>query len=412
MLTNFERLLSLLEKEDSAAKMAGPLISIAKVELEERCSSGYQLEIEQPLMVLDTGDDEEKVEEGGLEVKFNKLATSFLMECIENIARRDYEQNVHLFAQMLYSTGLAISPDPLSKMDIDDCHAEILAEWTREKIVSGLSEIYGRLNVEELQQWFELLTPEDFGQDFLLKQDKLEQEEHQIIRDTKGLLKEKGLKLAMIEDAVEIFQSTKAAGLRVSSPSRKFVSEEVFKKLNSASNSKDLADAQQLMDQENNMDRSRRIELLDEEDRLKEKETLDENEKQLLRDVIEERKLLQLKSREITNEFKDLKQAVETRIKLGELIMKKHPSLTREDLDKIVEQKKIFDDKVAALAEKMDVLFIPRVNGLPSKAVSYQRQQAYAAQFFSKEDDVLKLNQKGTVEILLHIGILEKQQQL
>lgn len=411
MLTNLERLLSLLEKEDSPAKMAGPLISIAKVELEGRCSSGYQSEIEQPLIILDTdSEEEEKVEEGGLEVKFNKLATSFLMECIENIARRDDEQNVHAFAQMLYSTGLAISPDPLSKMDIDDCHEQIIAEWTKEKIVSDLSEIYGRLNVEELQQWFELLTPEDFGRDFLVKQDKLELEERQIIRNTKGLLKEKGLKLAVIEDVVEIFQSTEGAGLRVISPSRQFVSEEVFKKLNSASSLQDVADAQRLMDQENNTDRSRRIELMDEEDRLKELEPLSENDKKLLADVIDKRKLLQLKSSKITSEFKDLKLAAETRIKLGELIMKKHPSLTREDLGKIVEQKKIFDDQVAALAEKMDVPFVARISGLPSKAIAYQRKQAYAAQFFSEEDEVTKLNQKGTVEILLHIGILKKEQ--
>ncbi|HEV8051915.1 MAG TPA: hypothetical protein VGP47_05425 [Parachlamydiaceae bacterium] len=410
MLNNLDEVSSRLSEKDPS-EQAGTLIGIAKVELENRCAAAYQSEIEQAKMLLDF------VEEGlGLEANFEKMTRTSLLGTIENIVRRDFNGDSHVFSQMLYSVGMAPSADPLFlldahylKVDVQDCQAKIMAEWTRAKVLSDLTGSIGRIDNDQLQDWFKSSTPEDFGQEFRLNQTEVQHAEQVIVNETKRVLTHRGFKTPLSENALEIFQSTQGMALIIGTIPRKHVSMGVFEKLNQASTAEEIHDAQDLFIKENEMVRFRKIELLEKEDVLREKpiESLSADEKNMLEALIEERKNLQVKSMGITSEFNALKRSAEAKIKIEELFKMQNIPVSKNELNIIIEEKKIFDSKIRDLAEESDVDFNPSETGLPSKGLEYQRRAAYASEFFSEKDNVIKLNARGAFNIAQHIGVLE-----
>ncbi|HEV8051022.1 MAG TPA: hypothetical protein VGP47_00895, partial [Parachlamydiaceae bacterium] len=402
MLTNFEQVVEGLNLAKSPKEMAGILIGIAKVQLEGRCAAAYQSEIEQARMLLDSN-----VEEAGLVVNFNKFACASLIECIEKIVRNNYEADSHVFNQMLFSVGLAANSDPLVRVNVPHCQEMIFAEWTKDWIVSSLTENIGRLGVEQLQNWFELLTPETYGQDFLVKQEKLIETEQEIVRDTKDKLQEMGLQPSLITSCSDMFQSTQGASLRVGINYQKFLSDAVFNRLLQATTLDDIQAALEMLKLENASDRSRREALRNNNDALKAKKSPTATDKETLENIRKEMRGLQEKQIFSGGELSTMKLSAETRIKLRKLIEITNPSLSKDEFNTILAQKKIFDDAIFALADKMDISFVPRETGLPSRGVERLRRIDYASQFFTKKDGVLKLNKRGAVEIVLRIDVLE-----
>ncbi|HEV8053128.1 MAG TPA: hypothetical protein VGP47_11590 [Parachlamydiaceae bacterium] len=404
MLTNFEELVSLLNTQDMPAEKAGPLINLAKVILEGRCAAAYQSEIEQSKMLISSS-----VEGEGIDANFNKMALASLTECIERIVREKAKGDSHFFSQMLFSVGMAPAADPLSRVPIENCQNVVKSVWTKDKAVSSLTEILGRLDVDQLEYWFKLRTPVEYGKEYSIKQAEIQKEEQVIVQEAKLKLKQNGLEDALVDSTLELFQSSKGAGLRVGSPQRNYLSESLFSKLDQVSTVEELLEAQKLYDLENQIERDRKLELLGKEDLLNEKpkETLTDEEKKLLAAYVKERRELQQKNIGEGGEFRAMKLQAETKIKMYELIHKANPMLTKENFDFIISAKKSFDEQILALVDKSEVSFSPWETGLPSIAQENLRKHDYASQFFIMKDEKMKLNKRGTMDILFHLGILE-----
>ncbi|HEV8052717.1 MAG TPA: hypothetical protein VGP47_09490, partial [Parachlamydiaceae bacterium] len=404
MLHNFEQVVLYGIKDDPpSAQAAGSLISIAKTELEGRCAAAYQAEIEQAKMLLDSDG-----QELGMEENFDKLARASLTNSIENIVRSKYHGDSHAFTQMLYSIGMAISPDPLSQITIEKSQEEIVAEWTKDKCVSDLKGMIGRLGNEQLQDWFKLSTPDDYRKEiFLSKQEAVKKTEQEIVLESRNSLKQRGLPDSLIDAVLTLFQSTQGVSLVLNLRPRRFVSEAVFQKLNQATTPEEVEEAKTLFSEDNNSDTVKRRELSKQIDQLRDKDALEDDENKLLASLSKERSSLQQKSIGIQGEFNDLKLNAERRIALSMLLKTKNLQLSSDELATIVAEKKTFDDKISNMAEEMEIDFSPSETGLPSRALEYARRVEYTIQFFIEEIEGMKLNKRGTVEILKRIGVLE-----
>lgn len=158
-------------------EIAGYLIDIAAIRIEERCATAYQMEILQKKQLAhgEVADVDRVVEDS---------AANALLAIVEKIVREHCGNDSHYMTQFLYAAGLVSEPDSLlslpdssESLSVEKAQGIILQIVNMENIFKGFAE---GVSHEMAVEWFKKRTPEDFGPEYLTLRQELQLKEQAI----------------------------------------------------------------------------------------------------------------------------------------------------------------------------------------------------------------------------------------